>query len=588
MQCLRRFYVPELGYIVEGVGKVKTKYLTLTILFLVALALLASACGGSTPAPTPAPTNPPTTAPAVAPTAASTATQIPTAAATQTPASPIGGDGSAVIAALAKFQSATSFRLEGQAHVSPLFFGAPYNPAPGEDPQQVTLFTSKGEVQNPDVHFTLGGFLGSFVAVVTGFDEKSTSVELASVSGKKYVRGALPGGGDAKWYLLSDTQAASTSYDPKGPMQPISEVKYQTGDIAKTGTESLDNLTCDIYSANRDAFALAFPALTAGALLNTDKLDLSAVDNFEFKFWLCADGNLHQVRYAFGGHDKTKPDQKGTFEFVAHISDYGAAIAIQAPPDAAPLPGETPAAATPTVAPQSTAPATTGYNGEWAGKESDDNSISFTVEDDKISYASVNYFAQSGSCSLSGTVGKPIENTPITGNTFTFQVANSDGIQFTVTGTFSSSAEASGTLQIKGTSQTCGAVDAKATWKSSRGPTPAENSASPTEAPTAASEATSVDSLDVVNAFFSAVNDKNYDAALALVNDEVVFTIGSEAGVGKEQLRAVLERGITYTTFNFNVTGDIVGLAATGSDGKTYEKCSIILEQGKIEVLTLQ
>jgi hypothetical protein len=574
---------------------VRPKYLTPIIVVIGTLGLMASACSGGNPATSAAPT----AVPPVAPTTAAAATQVPAAVATQTSASSSSSDGGSVIAALAKFQTAKSFRLDAQAHVSALFFGAPYTPAPGEDPKQVTIFSVKGEVQVPDSHFTLGGFIGSFVAVVTGFDPNSSSVELSSIGGKKFVRGMLPGASDAKWYVLSDEAAAMTTFDPKGSALPIATVQYQSGDIAKTGTENIDNLACDVYTANHNAFASAFPGWSSGAVLNTDKIDLGAVDNFDFKFWVCGDGNLHQVRYAFDGHDKTAPGQKGTFEFIEHISDYNTAISIQAPPDAAPLPAptpvaepptvaaETPASEAPTVAARETVPASAGYDGEWAGSQTDDNSVSFTVDGNQVSQASLNYFVQSGSCSLSGTISQPIESAPIAGDSFTFQVSNSDGVEFTVTGSFFSKTEASGTIQIKGTSKSCGALDTEVSWTSTRSGAPA-NGESPTAVPTAASELTSAGSLDVVNAFFTALNAKNYDAALALVNDQVVFEIGAVSGVGKAQLQTALEKGVTYTTSSFDATGDVVSFAAKGSDGTTYENCSIILLQGEIQILTLQ
>jgi hypothetical protein len=562
---------------------VRPKYLTPIIVVIGTLGLMASACSGGNPATSAAPT----AVPPVAPTTAAAATQVPAAVATQTSASSSSSDGSSVIAALAKFQTAKSFRLDAQAHVSALFFGAPYTPAPGEDPKQVTIFSVKGEVQVPDSHFTLGGFIGSFVAVVSGFDPNSSSVELASVGGKKFVRGMLPGASDAKWYVLSDEQAAMTTFDPKGSALPIATVQYQSGDIAKTGTENIDNLACDVYTANHNAFASAFPGWSSGAVLNTDKIDLGAVDNFDFKFWVCGDGNLHQVRYAFDGHDKTAPGQKGTFEFVEHISDYNTAISIQAPPDAAPLPAATPAAEPPTVATQETAPASAGYDGEWAGGQSDDNSVSFTVDGNQVSQANLNYFVQSGSCSLSGAISQPIESAPITGDSFTFQVRNSDGVEFTVTGSFFSNTQASGTIQIKGTSKSCGALDTEVSWTSTRSGAPA-NAESSTAVPTPAGELTSTGSLDIVNAFFTALNAKNYDAALALVNDQVVFEIGTVSGVGKAQLKTALEKGVTYTTSSFDATGDVVSFAAKGSDGTSYENCSIILAQGEIQILTLQ
>ena len=301
---------------------------------LASFALILAACGGSA-APTTAPTVSPATPAPVVSTATAAPNNTPTVAVSATNTLASGsGNNTDPLTALAKFQSATVFRLDAQAQVSRSIFKGKDTPAPGEDPNEVTIFTLKGEQKASDVHYALGGFVGSFIALATGFDPNSSNVELTTVEGKQYARGSLPGATEAKWYLIPDAQAASTTFDPKRLLSPVVSAKFQKSDFTKTGAENLDNHACDVYTSSHDAFTSVFSAMGGSLLLTPDNLDLGPVESSEFKLWVCDDGNLHQVRYAYGGHSKTHPDQKGEVTFGAHISDYDGAIAIQPPTDA--------------------------------------------------------------------------------------------------------------------------------------------------------------------------------------------------------------------------------------------------------------
>ncbi|MBI4674769.1 MAG: hypothetical protein HY741_24250 [Chloroflexi bacterium] len=170
--------------------------LTLLGLFILSASILL-ACGGTTPTPvppTPAPTAvPPTTAPTVAPTTAPVPTNAPVAAPTATVASSGSGGESVVQTAFTSFADATTFRLKGRTEVTPIFFAAPYTPGPNDDPNKVLLFALEGEVKQPDQHFTIAGFMASFVGAMSGFDPNAPGLEIVSVGGKMYMRGTLAG-----------------------------------------------------------------------------------------------------------------------------------------------------------------------------------------------------------------------------------------------------------------------------------------------------------------------------------------------------------------------------------------------------------
>jgi hypothetical protein len=72
-------------------------------------------------------------------------------------------------------------------------------------------------------------------------------------------------------------------------------------------------------------------------------------------------------------------------------------------------PAQPPAAPT-TAATQSSA----NYNGEWEGKSAKDSPLSFTIENNELTYLNVNYSVESGPCQfLSGSRGETKVNPPI-------------------------------------------------------------------------------------------------------------------------------------------------------------------------------
>jgi hypothetical protein len=266
------------------------------------------------------------------------------------------------------------------------------------------------------------------------------------------------------------------------------------------------------------------------------------------------------------------------------------------PPPTAPPPTDTPAVSdsTPTV------PAQSGYNGQWEGKSSTDGLIQFTIENNQITYININYSYQSGSCSVGGAQADAPKKAAINGKDFTAQITDSDGVLYSIAGTFASNTEASGTVEVKGKGF-CGDMDAKATWtakisSTSSGSggeaTPTETEVAQEATPTAANS--NNDPTNVLAMFFLSVDSKNIDDAMTVVSDDVVFDIGSTSGIGKDKLKSYLQdqvnRGVVYVGSNITATDNIVNfsLQATGGTQATYNSSSMIVENGKITILTLK
>jgi hypothetical protein len=254
------------------------------------------------------------------------------------------------------------------------------------------------------------------------------------------------------------------------------------------------------------------------------------------------------------------------------------------------------AAGTPVAPPEILAEAA-GINGKWAGQNQDGNQVSFTVEDNQLTYVLFNYWAHGG-CSLSGALSQAPTDGAVTDQSFSTQFEDKDGRLFTFAGSFSSDNEAAGTINIKGKAGTfCGDFKSEETWTAQKarpdaGPTapaaqPTAPAAPPTETPAAS------DPLAVVQGFFDAINTANLEAALAFADDPV-WNIGSSArGIGNDKLSNYLTTqiaaGTTYTPSDMKAVGDsMVKFTITSSDGTVYTNCLVMLDNGKISLLKLE
>lgn len=283
-------------------------------------------CGaGPTPTATPLPA---TAVPTAIP---STAVPPPTTA----PATSVTTGGGTLVDALDAVKAATTYKVDltMTGRGSFMAAGGP-TPVPGAEDTPIILVNMQGQVDGNNAHFVLQGLLTSFLGI-----EPDQKFEVISAGGNAYLKGPVPllGALEEKWYL-APPEAASVAQPPLTPgsfLDSFSEAGINPADFKSAGAESLDGQSCEVFAGDREAVVNAFGKL--GGATGASQKDLESIDNAEFKFWVCPDGYLHQVKMLIEGHDKDKPDQKGSFEILMKITDFDGSVTITEPQDALPL-----------------------------------------------------------------------------------------------------------------------------------------------------------------------------------------------------------------------------------------------------------
>lgn len=296
------------------------------------------------PPPTTAPTTAATAAP---PTTAPETTQLPAATTAATAAAPAGGAGSSFAEALKNSQSTKVYRMELSLKASGDLANLGGSSTPSTE--ELTLLTMKGAINDQDSDLTLGGIFAQLITGFLGFDG-TEDVRMVTVGKQGYINGKLSGTTEAKWYVLpGDQNSVQTPVDPQKILESFSKSNLGADEFTKTGTETLDNVQCDVYSGTREAVVKAFQDVGG----NQTPVDASTVDAADMKFYLCSDKFLHQITMNVAVHDKAKPDQKGTFALFMHLFDINGNIKIEAPANAEPIkiPGFDLATPSPTPAP---------------------------------------------------------------------------------------------------------------------------------------------------------------------------------------------------------------------------------------------
>jgi hypothetical protein len=304
---------------------------------LLGLALWVAACAAPAPTATPVP---PTAVPTTVPTTAVPPTTAPSSSST-------GND--TLAQAMTKAKEATTYRVNLNITGKGSFTaaGGP-TPSANAPDQPVTLVTMRGEVNDKNAHFVVQGLLTAFLGI-----DANQPFEIITYEGDGYVKGPIPlvGATEAKWYK-APPQAAQIVQPPLTPssfLGSFGDVGISLTDFKLTGSESLDTQTCQVFAGDKSAVVNAFSRL--GGATGATQEDLDSIDSAEFKFWVCGDGYLHQVKMAIEGHDKTDATQKGSFEFLMQMSDFNGDITITPPADAELLQLPTPAPQQPQVTP---------------------------------------------------------------------------------------------------------------------------------------------------------------------------------------------------------------------------------------------
>lgn len=305
------------------------------ILLMLLLAAFAAACASPTPTPTPVPpTATPVPPPPVPPTAAA-------------PSANPATEGT-LAQALTKARDAKTYRINLSITGKGSFMSAGGPTPTASQNETMTLVTMQGEVNNEDAHFVIQGLLTSFLGI-----DPTKPFEVMSKSGTAYVKGPIPliGATEDKWYQ-APPQAASIAQPPLSTsafLNSFGEAGINPSDFKLSGTESLDGKQCEVYAGDKAAVVNAFNKL--GGATGATQEDLDSIDAAEFKFWVCDDNYLHQVKMGIEGHDKTNPEQKGSFDLLLQLSDFDGNITITPPTGAELLKLPTPAPEEPSVTP---------------------------------------------------------------------------------------------------------------------------------------------------------------------------------------------------------------------------------------------
>lgn len=302
---------------------------SLFVSFVVLLAF-TMACGPlslltqSQPTATPAPAATATTASAPPATAVPTKAAVPAAtpAGAAQPTAASGGDFRSIWSSVeSRTAAATKYRMSLS-----MIIGSTEN---GQF-KEVPFLVSEGWVVNKDTYQTFsGGMLNELLG--------GTKIEMIEVGGKSYMKGGAMFGlmDPTKWYVMSDSSQSSPPIEPSDMLSMAGADSSAMGSSAKkTGTETLDGQSCDVWVWN---IQQTTPFL--GLLANpTQAADLSVTDKSEVRSWICRDNYVHKVTMEIAGHSKDNVNEKGSLKFDIHIWDFdNATLSVKAPEGALPF-----------------------------------------------------------------------------------------------------------------------------------------------------------------------------------------------------------------------------------------------------------
>jgi hypothetical protein len=237
---------------------------------LLGLALWVAACAAPAPTATPVPpTDVPTTVP-------------PTAVPPTTAASGSSTGNDTLAQAMTNAKEATVYRVNLNITGKGNFAAAgAATPEAGAADKPVTLVTMQGEVNGKRAHFVVQGLLTAFLGI-----DASQPFEILTYEGDGYVKGPIPlvGATEAKWYKAPPeaAQIAQPPLTPSSFLGSFGDVGISLADFKLTGSETLDNQTCQLFAGDKTAVVNAFSRL--GGATGATQEDLDSIDSAEFKF----------------------------------------------------------------------------------------------------------------------------------------------------------------------------------------------------------------------------------------------------------------------------------------------------------------
>lgn len=196
--------------------------------------------------------------------------------------------------------------------------------------QAQTFASVQGDVSGKDAHVEIGGLLVNPLGAMN-----AQPTEIIVKGYKTYLHGpnANFDAPEDKWYVLPD--AVGNSNLLAAAQQLLEHLVDDVTGASLVGSASLDGLECEIYARERLATINSF-----GKMVNVpiSSEAISRVDQADTRFWVCRDGNLHQIKMTIAFHDQDNSAHKAQFETLARFSQFDQGISITAPAEAVAIP----------------------------------------------------------------------------------------------------------------------------------------------------------------------------------------------------------------------------------------------------------
>lgn len=288
--------------------------------FLLVFAFFITGCGSlpATPTPTPTATPPPT--------ATSTAAPSPSATRPNPTATKANTLPPAIAFSLNKTQSAHSIKYNYAQELTLVQNGKT---------STIPMLTVSGADSTLNRETTISG--------TTSDTNEFVTYQVIVIGADAYVKGitGIPGVDPTKWYQLPEGAQTGVRRLPSalGLIASFSPDDVAKAQFQSNGSETLEDQTCTVWSAQNPQFAQTLIGLAEGSEL---RKQIGEIDKTELKLLTCADGYIHQIFGQVSGRSAKNAADTVTLTLRFEMSNFDEALKIEPPAEVSPFPSAPP------------------------------------------------------------------------------------------------------------------------------------------------------------------------------------------------------------------------------------------------------